>query len=61
MLCDTKNLHTQLMHAAAERAIHYACAQFNIGQFQSQRMDVQYATKDKMQVPTYKLLLLHML
>lgn len=40
----------QLMNAAAERAIHYACSQFNIGQFQSQRMDVQHATKDKMQV-----------
>ncbi|BDA43660.1 hypothetical protein COCOBI_04-6730 [Coccomyxa sp. Obi] len=39
----------KLMNAAAERAIHYACSQFNIGQFQSQRMDVQYATKDKMQ------------
>ncbi|CAL8468393.1 g7933 [Coccomyxa elongata] len=39
----------KLMNTAAERAIHYACSQFNIGQFQSQRMDVQYATKDKMQ------------
>lgn len=38
------------MHAAAERAIHYACSQFNVGQFQSQRIDVQFTTKDKMQV-----------
>ena len=42
----------QIMHAAAERAIHYACSQFNVGQFQSQRIDVQQATRDKMQVPS---------
>ena len=41
---------SQVMHAAAERAIHYACAQFNVGQFQSQRIDVQAATRQKMQV-----------
>ncbi|EIE19402.1 hypothetical protein COCSUDRAFT_58690 [Coccomyxa subellipsoidea C-169] len=46
----------QVMHAAADRAIHYACAQFNVGQFQSQRIDVQAATRQKMQLLVHDLL-----
>ena len=43
--------YSDVMTSASLRAVHYACAQFLVSQFQGQRYDVQEATKHKLQVP----------